>query len=192
MQADYTVELGADDEILEVPWADPEGRLQYYDLKAHPELLEQIEEVRRAPELGEFLKAVNAGKGILETVKCDTWTTTEMTPEEEVFAASLKFGCYVDLIFRKRDASEGLRSSFEAHEGLAKKIVALLRRVPEIPASAELFIRRCFFTAAGGPAEGCYMTLYVFGYGDEEEEARRHWAIALKLAENAIRQIAAE
>ena len=37
-------------------------------------------------------------------------------------------------------------------------------------------------------AVGALITLYLFGYGDDEAQARQRWAIALKLAENAIRQ----
>ena len=36
MQADFAVELGRDDETLEVPWAAPDGRLRYHDLKRDP------------------------------------------------------------------------------------------------------------------------------------------------------------
>jgi len=32
VQADFAVELGADDEALDVPWADETGELRYYDL----------------------------------------------------------------------------------------------------------------------------------------------------------------
>ena len=75
MEADFAVELGADDETLEFPWAaDADGhRYRYYDLKRHPELLAQVEEAQRVPELGEFLRAMNAASSILETAKCDAW-----------------------------------------------------------------------------------------------------------------------
>jgi hypothetical protein len=37
--------------------------------------------------------------------------------------------------------------------------------------------------------DGFYITCYLFGYGDDEPQARQRWAIGLKLVENAIRQI---
>jgi len=40
--------------------------------------------------------------------------------------------------------------------------------------------------------EGFYITFYLFGYDDDEAQARQRWAIALKLVENAIRQTSAE
>lgn len=185
MEADYAVELGADDETLELPWAADDGSRRYYDLKRRPELLLNLEEASRAPELGEFLAVMNSPAGILETAKCDTWASPEINPEEEIFGAAYKFGSYVDILF----SQEPSRSSFAEHEQLAKRITQLLKRVPEIPAAAELLIRRCFYQVTEETREGFYITFYLFGYGDDEPQARQRWAIALKLAENAIRQI---
>ena len=184
MEADFAVELGADDETLELPWAAAEGGPRYYDLKRQPELLLNLEEASRVPELGEFLAVMNSPAGILETAKCDTWSSTEMNPEEEIFGAAHKFCSYVDILF----SQETPRCSFAEHEQFAKRVTQLLKRVPEIPAAAELLVRRCFYHVADEIQEGFYITLYLFGYGDDEAQARQRWAIALKLVENAIRQ----
>lgn len=184
MEADFAVELGTDDETLEVPWAADNGGPCYYDLKRQPELLLNVEEASRERELGEFLAAINAPASILETAKCDAWSSAEMNPEEEIFGAAFKFGSYVDLLFTQ----ESSRSSFESNEQFAKRVTQLLKRVPEIPAAAEFLIRRCFFHVGDDVREGFYLTLYLFGYGDEEPQARQRWAIALKLVENAVRQ----
>ncbi len=125
---------------------------------------------------------------ILETAKCDAWSSTEINPEEEIFGAAVKFGSYIDLLFTQ----ESSRSSFEEHEQFAKRVTQLLKRVPEIPAAAELLIRRCFYHVEDEVQEGFYITFYLFGYGDEESQARQRWAIALKLVENAIRQASIE
>ena len=90
MEADFAVELGADDETLELPWAADDGGPRYYDLKRQPELLLNIEEASRVPELGEFLAAMNSPASILETAKCDAWSSTEINPEEEIFGATLQ------------------------------------------------------------------------------------------------------
>ncbi len=179
MDADYAVELGADDATLSLPWAAPDGGPRYYDLKRHPDLMLHVEEAQREKELGAFLAAVNS-LDTFETAKCDAWATTELNPEEEIFGATHKFGSYVDLLF----SSDHARFSFSPHEDLAKRLTQLLQRVPEIPASAEFLIRRCYY----GEKAGFYMTFYLFGYGDDDARARQQWAIALKLAENAIRQ----
>ncbi len=188
MNVDFTVELGADDETLEFPWAAADGGLRYYDLKRQPELLHEIEEATRVPELAYFLTAVNSPSGILETAKCDAWTDTDISPEEEIFGVPYRFGSYVDLVF-SQDAS---RFSFPEHERLVSRATQLLKKVPEIPAAAELIVRRCFFQTTGTVRDGFYVTFYLFGYGDYEVEARQRWAIALKLVENAIRQISVE
>ena len=187
MEADFAVELGPDDETLEFPWAanDDGGGPRYYDLKRQPELLLNIEEASRAPELGEFLAAMNSPAGILETAKCDNWSSTEINPEEEIFGAAYKFCSYVDILF----SPETSRYSFPVHEQFAKRITQLLKRVPEIPAAADLLIRRCFYRAADEIRDGFYITLYILGYGDDQVQARQRWAIALKLTENAIRQV---
>ena len=185
MQADFAVELGPDDETLEMPWAAERGGPRYYDLKRHPELLLNLEEVQRVQALGEFLAAANAAAGILETAKCDVWSSTEINPEEEIFGAAHKFGSYVDFLFS--DASS--RFSFPQHERLAMRLTQLLQRAPEIPSAAEFLIRRCYYRGEEGIRDGFYITFYLFGYGEDEIQSRQRWGIALKLVQNAIRQL---
>jgi hypothetical protein len=187
MQVDFAVELGADDPVLEVPWtapADQAGVLRYVDLKRHPEQLSQIAEAQRWPELGEFLQAINAPAGPFETAKCDVWPANDLTVEDEIFAAAWKFGGYIDVLF----SDLSIRASFPEHEQWARRSVELLRRVPEIPASAEWVVRRSYSHAGGQTHPGYYFTLYLFGFGENETQARQQWAIALKLAANAMRQ----
>jgi hypothetical protein len=188
MQADFAVELGADDETLEMPWHGGENGPRYCDLKRHPEFLSQIEEARRVPELAEFLTALNSPTSALETAKCDLWASTEINPEEEIFGAAQKFCSYVDFFF----AAHAAHFSFPQHEQFATALVNLLKRAPEIPAAAEFLIRRCFYHSGAGIDEGFNITFYLFGYGDDEPQARQQWAIALKLTENAIRQMGAQ
>ena len=138
-------------------------------------------------ELGEFLAAANATGGILETAKCDVWSCTEINPEEEIFGAAHKFGSYVDLLFS--DATS--RFSFPEHEQLAMRLTQLLQRAPEIPSAAEFLIRRCYYHDEEGIRDGFYITFYLFGYGEDEIQTRQRWAIALKLVQNAIRQLSA-
>lgn len=182
MQADFAVELGADDEVLEIPWAG--AGLEYRDLKRHPELLPQIEEVRELPELGEFLRSLNAANSQFESAKCDAWATTELSLEEEIFSASCKYCSYVDLLF----SSEQNRTSFKEHEHFGERVCNLLKRAPEVRASAEFLIRRCYYRTEGSVQEGLYITFYLFGYGNDEDESRQRWSIGMKLVENAIRQ----
>jgi len=187
MQTDFAVELGHDDETLEMPWDGQESGRRYYDLKCHPELLLELEEAHRVPELVEFLAALNSPASILETAKCDAWSSDQMNAEDEIFGAAHKFGSYVDILF----SEETVRCSFADHEKFAQRLVELLRKAPEIPAAAEFLIRRGYYHRDGRVEEGLYITFYLFGYGEDELHARQRWAIALKLVENAIKQISA-
>jgi hypothetical protein len=202
MDADFSIELGREDPVLDFPWKDPADKLAYVDLKRHPELMARIEEAEKFPELGEFLRATNSARSIMETAKCDAWATTELSPEEEVYEASHKFVSYVDVVFSNIVVHQSslhqsslrrpsLRESLPAHERFARMLVELLRRVPETPSAAEVCLRRCYFGEDGGVREGFYCTLYVSGYGDDSASARQNWGVALKLTGNAIVQLSA-
>jgi hypothetical protein len=185
MEADFSVELGSEDPVLDFPWTDASGKLAYFDLKRHPELLAQVEEARQFPELAEFLRSVNSARSIVESAKCDVWATTDLTPDEEVCAKPHKFASYIDLVLSHADR----RQSFPMHEAFAKRLAALLRRAPEMSASAEVCVRRCFFAEGDQTREGFYFTVYVNGYGNDEAGARRNWAIGMKLVGSAIVQL---
>lgn len=190
MQADASVELGREDDVLEVPWASADGRVRYYDLKRQPELLLNIDEAHHHRELGEFLASINSPNSILETAKCDTWVSNELSEEEAIYGVGWKFGSYIDLIF----ADPAPRFVFEAHEDFADRASRLLHRVPEIPSAAEFIVRRCFYHGeqpGEPPREGFCITFYLYGYGDDESDARRRWGIALKVIENALLQLSA-
>ena len=182
MQADWSVELSRDDESLEFPWQDPDGRVRYCDLKRHPEMLAEIAEAQSLPGLRDFLRAVNLPAGALESAKCDAWVSSEMTAEDEEFGAASKRGSYVDLLF----VDQASRFSFPACEGLARQAAQLLKAAPDIPAAAEFIVRRCWFKDE--ERDGFYLTFYLFGYGADEERARRQWTIGMELAANALRQ----
>ena len=198
MDADFFVELEADDETLEIPWSSPEGKARYHDLKRQPELLLYVEEAAHTRELGEFLAAVNSRSSMLQSAKCDSWLSNEISEEEAIYGCSWKVGSYIDLLFAAA-ASEpmgsGQQLSFEAHEELASRLCKLLGRAPQISAAAEFIIRRCYYHAESAPTaapqSGFYVTFYLFGYGADREEARQHWGIALKLVGNAILQLSA-
>src|SRR5580704_18620168 len=98
MDADFSIELGREDPMLDFPWKDPAGKLFYVDLKRRPELMASIIEVEKFPELGEFLRTVNSAQTTVETAKCDAWVTTDLSVEEEIYNASHKCASYVDVV----------------------------------------------------------------------------------------------
>lgn len=184
MDADYSVELGAGDPTLAIPWSSPDGSHRFYDLRLQADLLLYIPEAAQYPELGEFLSSVNSVNSVLRSAKCDLWFTTELSEGEAIFGAAGKFVCYVDVLF----ADERWRD-FAACEDFAARLIRLLGHVPDISAAVEAIIRRCHVETDAEVEEGFYFTMYVSGYGDEEGEARLRWGIALKLLENAILQL---
>ncbi len=187
MDADFSIELGREDPVLDFPWADSAGRLAYFDLKRQPEMLAQVEEGKQFPELAEFLRAVNSAISMVESAKCDAWATEELGPEEEIWGAAHKFASYVDLLFSRSDQ----RESFPSHERFAKRLVELLRQTPETPSAAEVCVRRGYYAEKEETREGFYFTVYVNGYGDDEARARQNWEIGLKLVAHATLQLSA-
>jgi len=192
MDADFSIELGREDPVLDFPWSDPSGKPAYVDLKRRPNLMAKVEEAASFPELGEFLRAMNSSRSMVETAKCDAWETTELSAEEEIYDASHKFASYVDVVFSNIDARLSLlRQSLSTHQQLARKLVELLRGTPEIPSAAEVCVRRCHFGEESGGREGYYFTLFVSGYGNDGASARQNWGVGLKLMGNAIVQLSA-
>jgi hypothetical protein len=182
MDADFSVELAQDDPVLDFPWTDPDGKLSYFDVKRHPDLIGKIIEAENFPELAAFLRTVNSGRSAVESAKCDVWATTDLSAEEDIYGASHKVASYVDLVF----SSDGRRRSFPIHEDFARRLTDLLRRVPESPASVETCLRRCFFGGATEAQEGFYFTVYISGYANDEATARRNWNMAQTAAANAL------
>ena len=189
MQADYSVELGKEDPALELPWSSADQATRYYDLKRNPDLVLQIPEAQRSSELSAFLTRINAAGFPLQTAKCDLWYSSELSPEEDIFDATGKSVSYVDVVF----VADEPRLDLAKHETLAKNLCGLLQRAPQMKAAIELVIRRCYYHPEGNfedSSEGFCITAYVSGFGDDEPEARRRWAIAITLLQHALVQVA--
>jgi len=184
MEADWSVELGADDEALEFPWSLPDGLQRFVDLQRHPELLPQIPEVTLFPELGEFLRAINQPKSPWLTAKCDAWLDHELAKAEAIYNATLKLGSYIDLV----RADEAARYSFEHHEAWVRSASRRASTDDELPAACEFIVRRCWYRDGRGNTKtddersvpGFYVTFYLFGYGRNESQARACWAEGLR------------
>jgi hypothetical protein len=193
MDADFSVELGVDDDALEFPWSSPDGDLRYYDLKHQSDLLLYISEASEYPELGRYLAVVNSERSVFLSAKCDVWTDSELNEAEAIYEAKTKLACYIDHVFEASDGAEDRRFSFERHEQLAERLVELLGRVPPISASVEFIVRRCYYHLDNEPVRpGYYLTFYLFGYGDDSIGARQRWGIGLELLQNAVLQVSAE
>jgi hypothetical protein len=179
MDTEFSVELGADDPTLAVPWRSPDGASAYVDLRTNPELIRQLTEVRQFPELGEFLRAMNRSR--FTSAKCDAWFDQLMDVNDEPYEAKMKCASYVDLFLA--DSQE--RLGFATHETTARNVSQNLRKLEELPARAEIIIRRAYFE----DDEGLYWTVYVFGYGDSVEGARSSWRRAISLVQSALLEV---
>lgn len=186
MMAEWSVELGADDPRLEIPWSSPDTLQRFLDLKHRPELLLEIREACFYPELAEFLSWANSPESPLETVKCDAWTSRQITVEDEIFGEPCKFGSYVDLLF----TASALKTTFRENERFAHSLARLLRNAPEMACAAEFIVRRGLDHRVQDTVhnECYYITFYLHGYGEDENQARERWAIALKLVQHAMMQ----
>ena len=157
MDADWSVELGSDDPVLEFPWTTHDGVLAYIDLKNHPDRLDDITEVNGLPELADFLRVANEPASSLLTAKCDAWTDHDLGEAEQIYGAKLKFCSYVDLLFAEEDA----RSSFVKHEVFVKNVARALNAFAsetasdDLPVAAEFIVRRCWYRTGGRRKNWC-------------------------------------
>jgi len=190
MDADWSVELGSDDAALEFPWSSPDGSQRYIDLRLHPDRINEVSEATRFPELCEFLRAINQPHSLWLTAKSDVWLDHKLGHAEAIHEANLKLCSYVDLIARE----EAARFSFERHEHWVKLMARELAGDDAAPVACEFIVRRCWYhtetsslragddadtPGEANPVPGFYVTFYLFGYGDDEPQARAHWAEGL-------------
>jgi hypothetical protein len=188
MDADWSIEIGAEAAALELPWQDEAGVLRYVDLSAaaEPAALEtavaQITEALCYPALRSFLLEVNSPPSAWHSVKCDVWQGS-CDPEQNYFAADCEQGGYVDLALSSAHAA--LRSNFEAHWQAARDIARELDDCGEAQTIAEVVVRRCYYHPSGdmqSSEEGFSLTFFVTAYGNTPEQAAARWEVAMALA----------
>ena len=200
MDADYSIELGADAPALELPWVDPEGRLEYIDLRSESagieHIVERIPEAREFPALRTFLIDVNSQHSAWQTAKCDVWAEV-VEATENLYGAKFAQNCYLDLVLTAQWTS--LRESLELHEKLARQLARSLDGDDSLQATAEIVVRRCYFHREFGSKEfsgterpmdtsdeGYCLTLYLSGFGTSVEAAAADWERAMRLAAGCL------
>lgn len=181
MEADWSVELTADDPVIIVPWAatsDDPGKCKFVDLRLGEHLIDEIEEARLVPELRAGLLLLNSARSPLWTVKCDAWESdTPVDPYEMDAApadATRSAGSYIDLLAR----DSGLQASFDRQERWVRAVAQALRAIPARAARVELILRR----AQVNDAAGYGVSWFVEGCGATAQRARQAWSEALGLA----------
>jgi hypothetical protein len=182
MLSDWTVECGADDPVLVVPWSDPNDPNRHFiDLRKNPYDLDWLEEATQHPPLLQALRALNAPRSPVFTAKCDVW----QLPEEELDALRLELdlipedaptgiASYIDLIWRERTVFV----SFHHHEQIMHRLQRLAGPLPHAFATVECVLRPALVDLAG-PQEGFAISLYVKALGHDHPAAEQHWGDAL-------------
>ncbi|HEX8926036.1 MAG TPA: hypothetical protein VF786_09605, partial [Terriglobales bacterium] len=203
MEADWSVELAADDPVLEMPWASPDGMLQWHDLRRHPELIPELPECEAYPELMEPLCALSSRDSRMITAKCDAFPPEPAEPAEELYG-SWRMVSYIDLLFADPLTASGHADhgfaptasnfAFALHEQFAKGLCARVNDDSdgaELNATVELVIRRCVYTNShvSDSRDGFYFTLYVVGYGESAASAREKWSAALRASSKLLLQV---
>jgi hypothetical protein len=192
MDADHSIELGAEAPALELPWVDPEGRLEYIDLRSEPGGVEHIPEAREFPALRDFLIEVNSQQSAWQTAKCDVWAEN-VDATENLYGANVAQNCYIDLVLAARWTS--LRESLELHENMARQLARSLEGEESLEATTEIVVRRCYFHREAEAKEfsgterpmdtsdaGYCLTLYISGFGTSVDAAAASWERAMGLA----------
>ena len=174
----------APESASEMPSPGKAGTLRYYDLRADPNLVDHLPEAQSSSELRKFLLRMNAA-GFPLTVgqmrplvysrdigrRRNLWRDRASLPATWIFYSLLAERQLV----------------FADHEDYAARLCDLLKGAPEMPASAEIMVRRCFY-ADHPDHDGYYFTVYVSGFGETEAQARQRWSIALTLVQHALVQ----
>jgi hypothetical protein len=182
MEADWSVELTAEDPMIVVPWAaandDDPRKCKFVDLRLGAHLIDEIEEARPVSELRAALLLLNDARSPLWTVKCDAWENdTPMDPYEMDAAAedaTLSAGSYIDLLAR----DSALQASFDRQERWVRAVADALRAVPARAARMELVLRPAQVNGLAGYG----VSWFVEGCGATAQRARQAWSEALGLA----------
>jgi len=200
MDADYSLELGPLAPALEIPWHDPEARLQYVELRGDPDSADRdalridalriniarIPEARQFPALGRFLIAVNSPPSHWQSAKCDVWPD-DTDAAENLYDRGFEQSSYVDLVLAGQAAA--WRPSLEVHQRLARELAQLLETNATLEATADIVVRRCYFHPRGKAADsdaGYCLTLFLSAYGSSPAEADACWERAIDFVTECV------
>lgn len=189
MLAEWSVECGADDPVLDVPWSDSAGTAHFVDLRENPYDLDHIAEAEQHPPLLQALRALNANRSPVFTAKCDAWAMAgeelEMLQVELDLTAAeacCGFSSYIDLIWRERT----IFVSFHQQEQRLMRLARLLEPMEQPYAAVECVLRPALVDLTG-PQEGFAVSLYVKALGTDVAHAYEHWAGALDAVVAVVR-----
>lgn len=201
MEVDWSVEMGHGDAVLEFPWSSDDEQMRFYNLKLHPELLDEVPEAAEHPALRKCLARLNSADSGYQTAKCDVWREG-ISPDSG--GQPHMCSAYVDVLF-----TDARQLSFDAHESAVRELSSRLKdrdedaivgQVPALRPAAqgrhdsgrdnerfvEFVVRRCFYHGESELIPGCCITFFVHGSGGSEREAYANWAAALEAVTEAL------
>ncbi len=179
MNADWSVEAGADSPSIDVPW---EGWVNLFWDRSNAALPWQealalaLPEVQRYPELLPILMLLNSLNHFTSKVDVFPVTRDDIDPEFAEAcppAAHVGLGSYIDVLY----ARPGSYLHFEEFEAIARATSKTLASVSHTSGFAEIVIR----PASLGGRTSFGWTLYAFGFGTDAAEARSAWHLACGL-----------
>lgn len=148
----------------------------YMRLKGDPEAVGQVPEAQGWPEFQSFLRAINEADTPIESVGCEKG----FFHAQDAGDAAVQIGSYVDVVF----SHSPLNEEPENHLRLAAALAAALEGSERWSSATEIGLQR--FCALHGCARPWGLMVRVSGYGRNEEEARRAWAVSLERLGNTI------
>ncbi len=185
MDADWSVECAGDDPLVAVPWQNADGTLTFVDLRSElprdPEVLLQIPEARQYPAIAAALGRWNHATSPLFTAKCDVWSyPAHLFDAEDLPGFAFARGSDVDFIPLATETFQ----HFPAAELQLRRWKEMAASIPAPDARCEWILRRAMLAPEDAKEcvqyrQGYAATLYVWGYGGNEESAATAWEFAL-------------
>ncbi len=176
MQSDWSVECGAADPFVAIPWASEDSTIYYIDLRETPVRVKEIPDAARYPCLSAALLRWNRPGSPIFTAKCDVWAyAADLFDADDFPEFAYAHACYIDLL----SADAAAFSSFTASEAELKRWDDLARSIPQADSRCEWTLRSARIFIDQRHSDGFATTLYVWGYGPSPESAAQAWSAAL-------------
>ena len=189
MLVEWSVECGAEDPVLVVPWKDPNTNAAFVDLLANPYDFDNIPEAEQYPPLMQALRALNATRSPVFTAKCDAWQLdgeerSELHNHLDIFPTDAPdgFASYIDMVCRDRS----LFASFPGQERLLRRLTRQAAALDH-PAAALDCVLRPALIDLDGAREGYAISLYVKALGANRQTAFQQWGAALEAVVALVR-----